>query len=225
MKRQMICNAISLLAMMLLGTISAFGGDDVTTNGKDKQDAVINNILTRTSIREYQDKAVEKDKVETLLRAGMAAPSAVNRQPWHFIVLTDKKMLAAIADITPNAAMAEKAPLAIVVCGDMTKALVGGGREFWVQDASAATENILLAAHALGLGAVWTGTYPSKDRSAKVAELLKMPDTLIPLNTIVIGYPAENPAPKDKWNPQNISYNFYGGKEDGSVSVAQPLCQ
>jgi nitroreductase len=119
----------------------------------------------------------------------------------------------------------KKAPLAIVVCGDMTKALAGGGREFWVQDASAATENILLAAHALGLGAVWTGTYPSKDRSAKVAELLKMPDTLIPLNTIVIGYPAENPAPKDKWNPQNISYNFYGGKEGwlcigGSTTVS-----
>lgn len=179
---------------------------------KNMQDPIVNNILTRTSIRAYQDKAVEADKIETLLRAGMAAPSAVNRQPWHFIVVTDKQQLSALAKANPNAGIAAKAPLAIVVCGDMNKALEGGGRDFWIQDASAASENILLSAHALGLGAVWTGTYPSKDHCAKVAKVLKLPDYIIPLNTIVIGYPAENPTPKEKFTQDNISYDVFGGK-------------
>lgn len=187
------------------------------TSANGMEEAILNNIMTRTSVREYQARQVESDKVEKMLRAAMAAPSAVNKQPWHFIVVTDKAQLAAIAEAAPNAQMAAKAPLAIVVCGDMNKALQGGGRDFWVQDASAATENLLLAAHAMGLGAVWTGTYPSKDRCAKIAALLKLPDTIIPLNTIVIGYPAEIQQPKDKWKPANISYNFYGGKAGATV--------
>jgi flavin reductase (DIM6/NTAB) family NADH-FMN oxidoreductase RutF len=149
----------------------------------------------------------------------MAAPTAVNKQPWHFVVVTDKNVLSAISEATPNASMAAKAPLAIVVCGDMNKALEGGGRDFWVQDASAATENILLAAHALGLGAVWTGTYPNQERCAKIAKLLHLPQNLVPLNTIVIGYPAENPTPKDKWNPQNVSYNYFGNVAGTSESA------
>ena len=91
--------------------------------------------------------------------------------------------------------MAASAPLAIVVCGDLNKALDGDAQEYWVQDASASTENILLAAHAMGLGAVWTGTYPIKDRCASISKLLKLPANLVPLNAIVIGYPAENPMP------------------------------
>ena len=108
--------------------------------------------------------------------------------------------------------MAAKAPLAIVVCGDMNKALEGDAREFWVQDCSAATENILLAATGMGLGSVWTGTYPSKERCAAVTKLLNLPKFLIPLNTIVIGYP-DSQVTKDKWKQENVSYNAYEGEQ------------
>ena len=97
----------------------------------------------------------------------------------------------------------------VVVCGDMNKAMEGPGRAFWVQDCSAATQNILLAAHALGLGAVWTGCYPVEERMANVSQVLKLPENLIPLCVIVTGYPNEQPAPKDKWKPENVTYNEF----------------
>jgi nitroreductase/flavin reductase (DIM6/NTAB) family NADH-FMN oxidoreductase RutF len=220
MKRKTITT--TLLALLLATTCTglAFGANKEEVKTIDVQDSIINNIMTRTSIRSYQNKAVESSKIETLLRAGMAAPTAVNRQPWHFIVITDKTMLSSVAQTSPNAGMAAKAPLAIVVCGDMDKALQGNAREFWVQDASAATENILLAAHALGLGAVWTGTYPDAARCSKMSKLLGLPSNMIPLNTLVIGYPAENPQPKDKWKPENVSYNYFNGKEGSTAPVA-----
>ena len=176
-----------------------------TTDGN----AIVECIMTRTSIRQYTDQTVSADTIETLLRAGMAAPTAVNKQPWHFVVVTDREKLNGLAVANPNAGMAQKAPLSIVVCGDMKKTLEGPARAFWIQDCSAATENILLAAHALGLGAVWTGLYPNEDRAKAVSELLKLPETIIPLCAIVIGYPAEQPQPKDKWLPENVSYNEY----------------
>lgn len=140
----------------------------------------------------------------------MAAPTAKNKQPWHFIVVTEKELLQKLAEANPHAAMAAKAPLAIVVCGDMTKALDGDARDFWIQDCSAASENILLAATGMGLGAVWTGAYPAKERYTAVSEVLGLPESLIPLNTIVIGYPDTEAIPKDKWTEENISYNMYG---------------
>ena len=149
-----------------------------------------------------------------MLRAGMAAPTAVNRQPWHFVVINSKEKLAELAGNGPRGGMLKKAALAIVVCGNMDKALQGPAQGFWVQDCSAATENILLAANALGLGAVWTGPYPDENRSAEVAKVLKLPQAFIPLCTIVIGHPAEQPQPKDKWKPENVSYNEYGGKAE-----------
>ena len=106
--------------------------------------------------------------------------------------------------------MLEQCALAIVVCGDMDKALQGKGQAYWIQDCSAATENILLAAHALGLGAVWTGVHPIDDRVAFVSKVLNMPETVVPLCVIAIGHPAESPTPKDKWKPENVSYNEYG---------------
>ncbi len=209
MKRIGIC-MIALAAMLT----ACSGQSEVRNESNENSKAMLETILTRTSIRKYTDQPVEKEKIEAMLRAGMAAPSAVNKQPWHFVVVTDKEKLAGLATANPNAGMAAKAPLAIVVCGDMTKALEGGGRAFWIQDCSAATENILLAAHAQGLGAVWTGTYPNEERVAAASEVLKLPEYIIPLCTIVIGHPAENPTPKDKWNPENVSYNVFGGKAD-----------
>ena len=184
----------------------------VSAQQKSEAQVAINNIMTRTSIRQYTDEPVSKADIETMLRAGMAAPTAVNCQPWHFVVINSKEKLAELAGDNPRGGMLKKAPLAIVVCGNMDKALPGQGRGFWVQDCSAATENILLAANAIGLGAVWTGLYPDVNRAGAVAKVLKLPETFIPLCTIVIGHPAEQPAPKDKWKPENVSYNEFGGQ-------------
>ena len=177
------------------------------------QNSAIENIMTRTSIRKFKQQPVEAEKVETMLRAAMAAPTAVNRQPWHFVVVDDKAVLAKLAGQGRGGDMLRNAPLAIVVCGNTEKALEGDAQSFWIQDTSAATENLLLAAHALGLGAVWTGVYPIMQRAGHVMEVLGLPEYVIPLATVVIGYPDEQPAPKDKWKPENVSYNQYGQKK------------
>lgn len=171
------------------------------------EQAVLDNIATRTSIRDYEARPVEKEKIEKMLRAAMAAPTAMNKQPWHFVVVDQRNVLDALAGTNPYAKMLKKAPLAIVVCGNTDKMIEGGGRDFWIQDASAATENLLLAAHAMGLGAVWTGAYPSEERCISISKVLSLSDNLIPLNMIVVGYPAEHPQPKQKFKEENVSYN------------------
>lgn len=171
------------------------------------EQAVLDNIATRISVRDYEARPVEKEKIEKMLRAAMAAPTAMNKQPWHFVVVDQRNVLDALAGTNPYAKMLKKAPLAIVVCGNTDKMIEGGGRDFWIQDASAATENLLLAAHAMGLGAVWTGAYPSEERCISISKVLSLSDNLIPLNMIVVGYPAEQPQPKQKFKEENISYN------------------
>ena len=200
--RKILVICIALAGGVL--TSCCTGGND--ENGSE---AVIETIMTRTSIRAFTDEPVTDETIETLLRAGMAAPSAVNRQPWAFVVVEGRENLDRLAEVHPNARMLGTAQAAIVVCGDMTKALEGTAQAFWVQDASAATENILLAAHALGLGAVWTGVYPNPERVAAVSETLGLPSYVIPLCVIPVGYPAEAPAPKDKWNTANIHHNVW----------------
>lgn len=171
------------------------------------EQAVLDNIATRTSVRDYEARPVEKEKIEKMLRAAMAATTAMNKQPWHFVVVDQRNLLDALAGANPYAKMLKKAPLAIVVCGNTDKMIEGGGRDFWIQDASAATENLLLAAHAMGLGAVWTGAYPSEERCISISKVLSLSDNLIPLNMIVVGYPAEHPQPKQKFKEENVSYN------------------
>lgn len=180
------------------------------TTPTDSSSAVLDAIFTRTSIRSYEpDHAVSRDTVEILLRAAMSAPSAVNKQPWAFVVLDTREALDSLAEVLPYAKMLTHAPLAIVPCGDMNKAIEGEGRDFWIQDVSAATENMLIAAHALGLGAVWTGVYPDLERVKAVKERLGMPDNIIPLCVVPVGYPAGNQQPKDKWNPEAIHYDLW----------------
>ena len=194
--RTLIC-----MALMLLGATMT----KAATDGEGNE--ALNCIMTRTSIRQYQDRPVEQEKVEQLLRAAMAAPTAVNKQPWHFYVLNTKEAINRLADASQRGSdMVRSAALVVVVCGDMDKALEGKAREYWIQDTSAATENLLLAAHALGLGAVWTGVYPMKERVEMTTKVLNLPENLVPLCTILIGYPAENPTPKDKWKPENVTY-------------------
>lgn len=202
MKRIIFC----LMALMGVMTVSA----QQKVENKDAQ-AAINNIMTRTSIRQYTNEPVSKADIETMLRAGMAAPTAVNKQPWHFVAVTNKEKLAELAG---RRGMIKQAGVAIVVCGNLDKAMQGKAQEYWIQDCSAATENILLAANALGLGAVWTGCYPMEDRVAEVSKALKLPETIVPLCVIAIGHPAEQPTPKDKWKPENVSYNEFGGQAE-----------
>jgi len=134
----------------------------------------------------------------------MCAPSAMNKQPWEFVVVRDAATLKAIGDALPYSRVGNGAQAAIVVCGNEDNGLPGRGKEYWIHDCSAASMNILLAAKALGLGAVWTGVYPGEDRVATVRKILSIPDGFMPLNVIPIGYPAENPPPKDKWNPAKV---------------------
>lgn len=201
---------LSLLAMSLLGAgagLMASCQSENQSSATDPSEVVIQNIMTRTSIRAFTDQPVDEAIVEKILRAGMSAPTAVNRQPWAFVVVNEREQMERLREVHPYAQMLKTAQLAIIVCGDMERALPGASQAYWIQDASAATENILLAAHGLGLGAVWCGVYPNPDVLPKVKEVLGLPSSIVPLNIIPIGYPAENPTPKDKWKPENIHYN------------------
>ncbi|MDR0954065.1 MAG: nitroreductase family protein [Rikenellaceae bacterium] len=160
----------------------------------------IETILSRKSVRQYEDRAVEAEKVELLLRAAMAAPSGMDRRPWSFVVVTERETLNRLAEGLPYAKMLTHAPLAIVVCGDPQS-------PYWTLDCSAATQNILLAAEALGLGAVWTATYPTPELMTAANEALGLPEGIQSLAVIPMGYPAGETAPKDKFDATRIHYN------------------
>ena len=154
----------------------------------EKAKIVFENILNRKSVRNYiKNKDIPDSQIETILKAGMAAPSARNIQPWKFIVVKDRNVLNNLAQRQPYGKMLTNASFAIVVAGDMEKA--GEHQDFWQQDTAAATENILLMTEALGLGAVWIGVYPKEERVQITREELNIPQTLIPFNIISIGYP------------------------------------
>jgi len=161
-------------------------------------------ILSRTSVRNFSDRKVETELIQEIMKAGMAAPSAVNMQPWMFVAVRNREALDALAQQLPYAKMLKQAPVGIVVCGDLRRTLDQREREYWIEDCSAAAQNILLAAHALGLGAVWTAVYPVAERVATVLSILDLPDYLVPLNVIPLGYPSELHPPKDKWDPERV---------------------
>lgn len=165
--------------------------------------AVLDNIHARKSVRSYTDEPVTPEQVETLLRAAMAAPSGKNVQPWRFVVVTRPETKQKLA-VGFNKMIA-KAPVVIVVCGKTTNRL-GGTNNNWTADCAAATENLLLAAESLGLGAVWTACYPYDDRMQPAIEALGLPDDVTPYCIVPVGHPAGNDKPKDKWKPENIHY-------------------
>ena len=211
MKKLVFAMASALLALGACTTQGTEENKDAAT--ADNGQAAIENIMTRTSIRKYKDQPVEQEKIDIMLKAAMAAPSAVNLQPWHFIVITDKQTIGLLSGNQPT-----NAPLLIALCGDTDKTTTPDGKmklpDFWVEDVSAATENLLLAAHALGLGAVWTGVYPAMERVAEVANVLNCPKNIVPVAVVRVGYPDESPEPKDKFKEENISYNKFGGKKE-----------
>lgn len=164
-------------------------------------------IAARTSVRDFEDKEVPPELVEKLLHAAMAAPSARNVQPWHFMIVTRKSVLEDLADSLPNAPMLARAPMAILVAADMFEAEAGTpGLDFWIQDCSAAAQNLLLAAGELGLGGVWLGVHPARERIEQVKKLLKLPDNVSPLCLVAVGFPAKKGQPKDKYRADRVHW-------------------
>ncbi|MCX6287942.1 MAG: nitroreductase family protein [Bacteroidetes bacterium] len=167
---------------------------------------ILENILQRRSVRNFTGEMVEHSLLMTLLRAAMAAPSARNRQPWTFVAITDRSTMDSLAKGLPFTKMLYKAGAAIVVCGDSTINLQDGATDLWYQDAAAASQNILLAAHALGLGAVWSALFPYEDRSGHVRQIIGLPGHINPFSIIPVGYPTGEDLPKDKFRPERIHW-------------------
>ncbi len=163
----------------------------------------IDNLFARRSIRRFTDQPVDAEQIDMLLKAAMAAPSANNSKPWHFIVVTDGAIRDALAVAHPYARMASESPVCIVPCGESGLSR-GSQSEFWIQDLSAATENILLAATGLGLGAVWCGVHPSEERVAAVRRVLGIPERVVPFALIPVGHPAEDKEPRTQYDGDRV---------------------
>ena len=161
-------------------------------------------ILTRRSVRTYKNKKISDELINELIEAGISAPSAGNQQPWHFIILDDNKIIKKIPDFHPHSNMLTGAQIAIIVCGDLD---LETNKGFWIQDCSAATENILIAARAKGLGSCWLGLYPREDRVIGIRNLLKIPANIIPLSLISLGYPAVKQDKVNRYNSSRIHKN------------------
>lgn len=165
---------------------------------------VIEAIMSRRSIRRYTDRAIEDDTIEMLLKAAMQAPSAHNSQSWQLVVITERALLDVIPRFHRYAGMLRQAPAAILVCGDSRLEENVG---YCILNCAAATQNILLAAHALDLGAVWLGIYPRERRIEEIRRLLDLPPEIIPMNLVSLGYPAEHKPPEERYRPQRVHRN------------------
>jgi len=161
-------------------------------------------IFTRRSIRKYSGNLVTDEQLEVLLRAAMHAPSARNKQPWHFIVIKDKDELKKIAESHPYGKMLQDAGAAVIICGDK---IIEETESLLLQNCSAATQNLLLAAHDLGLGAVWLGLHPREERITSLREILKFPDHILPVSLISLGPPDEEKEDQDRYLVERIHIN------------------
>ncbi|GHT55145.1 NAD(P)H nitroreductase [Bacteroidia bacterium] len=161
---------------------------------------VLSTIFSRKSVRNFTDKKVSKEDLELLLKAGMAAPSGKDRRPWDFFVISNKEILDKMAEELPFAKMLKNVNHAIIVCGDSDKS------DYWFLDCSAATQNILLAAEAMGLGSTWTAAYPYRERIEVIKKNIEIQKNITPLNIIPIGYPKGIEERKDKWDPSRVHW-------------------
>jgi nitroreductase len=169
-------------------------------------------LFERRSVRDFLSKPVEPDKIERILRAGFEAPSAHNRRPWEFLVITGREDLEALSGMSPYAKMCAKAAAALAACVNLK---LGESRDehdvWWVQDLSAATENMLLQIVDEGLGGVWLGWYPDPGRVKAFSERFGLPAHLLPFSLIALGYPAKLPQKRDRFEPAKVHYEYYGG--------------
>lgn len=161
-------------------------------------------IFTRKSIRSYTDQTISQDTINTLIKAAMSAPSAHNQHPWHFVVIQDRDVLVQISENFTYGKMLATSPLAILLCCDTNNLK---SPDFWTQDMSAATENILLASRALDLGAVRIGLYPEEASVKFVSDYFKLPQGIVPFSLVSIWYPAETPEVKNRFSESRVHYN------------------
>jgi len=171
-------------------------------------------IFKRVSVRKFTPAEVDRETLILLAKCGMAAPSANNKQPWFIIAVTDRHLLQSLGDQLPYAKMTREAAAALVVCGNLEHDPTAGIKSYWVQDCSAVTQNILLAVESLGLGAVWTATFPYEERMEPVRKILNLPANLIPLNVIPLGHPAVVPKPKEKWDENKFRFNGFPAQKE-----------
>lgn len=194
--------------MMMVACIALSSCSNTKSNNKAMSKKAVNPTIEiihqRKSVRNFTEQKVTDEQVDILLAAAMAAPTGKNRQPWEFIVVRDREVMDSWAGKLPYAKMLKQASLAIVVCGNSNEE--NGGSSYWEVDCSAATQNLLLAAESMGLGAVWTAAYPYADRESVVRDEYNMPDDIRVLNIIPIGYPTGKEKPKDKYKPEKIHY-------------------
>jgi len=163
----------------------------------------IDNLFARRSIRAFTSEPVTPAQVEMLLKAAMAAPSAANRRSWHFVVVSDPGVRAKLAAVHPHAQMVLQSPLAIVPCGEPALS-IPDRQDYWIQDLAAATENILLAATGMGLGAVWCGVHPVPERVRGLRDVLGIPEGVVPFALVPIGHPAEAKEPRTQYDPGRV---------------------
>lgn len=169
---------------------------------------VLRTLAQRRSVRQFSDQVLEQEKIHTILEAGMRGPSCVNSKDWYFLVVTDKEMLGKMADVNGRPAEPlRSAQAGILVCGDMERAFPKAP-EYWVIDSAIAVENMILAAHSLGVGSVWLGTWPQEARVVGQKELFNLPEHVVPHSIVALGYPLdvldkENPAPYD---PERVHF-------------------
>lgn len=199
MKRSICFSVLASVCLAVIVSCTSAPQGEKTTS----PNAALDNIFARKSVREYLDKGVEKEKIDWMLRAGMAAPSARDLRPWEFVVVDERAKLDSMAAALPYAKMLNQVRYAIVVCGDTARS------SLWYLDCSAAAQNILLAAESLGLGAVWTAAYPYNDRMQTVRKYTALPDSVVPLCVIPFGYPATVQQPKQKYDEKKVHYNKY----------------
>lgn len=159
-------------------------------------------MFDRRSVRHYKNTPIPKETLDKILEAAMYAPTANNIQPWHFIVVDDRRMLEKIMQSHPYTRMLTTAPVAIIPCGDVSLS-----RDYWFEDCSAATQNILLAAREFGLGSCWCGVYPQKERMDSISSIFSLPGNIAPFAVIAIGEPDEDRERPIRFNPARVHFN------------------
>ncbi len=195
--------AVGAMVMIIFAAVFASCNCGASEASDGKVMTPIDNIFERKSVRSFEDKTVSRDTLELLVKAGMAAPSAMNRQPWQFFVSTDKVKMDSLNARLPYAKMLKEAAAVIVVLGNPEIS------KLWMYDCSACTQNVLLAAESMGLGAVWTAAFPYDDRVNAIKEVYAIPDPWLPLALIPVGYPKGDHQPKEKWDPAKVHYEVW----------------
>ena len=212
MKRILLLSATVLSALL----VSSCGKKEAAAPSAGVDNETIRTIMSRKSVRSFTDQPITAEYMETMLKAAMAAPTGSNIQPWHFVVLTDKSQYEKVFENNFNMRIFNSAAAVVVFCADTTVTRpprnnpdgepVTRPSGTWRDDLGACTENFLLAAESLGLGAVWTAGYPYSDRYASMKRELGIPDPILPYCAVAVGYPAGDEQPKDKWKPERIHY-------------------